>query len=236
MLISYAQNFEDVILWRALKVGGPRTYVDVGAYDPRVDSVTRGLYDLGFRGVHIEPLPSRAEALRRDRPDEQVVQGVVGTSVGPVEFYSIGETGVSTLHPALIKQVAGDVDMSRLTVNSYSLEGLLGNFEGPIGFLKIDVEGAETDVIRSWGVSPVRPWIVVVEATWPLTTTPSYGEWEAMLQARGYHYVYFDGVNRFYLHGSQYDLRRHFGPGPNVFDQFQLAASTSYVRHLLPSS
>lgn len=233
MLISYAQNFEDVILWRALKVNGPRTYIDVGAYDPRIDSVTRGLYELGFRGVHIEPLPVHVAALRADRPDELVIEAVVGTALGHVKFYSINDTGVSTLHPQLIRDVAGDVPVSPIEVESLTLEKILNAFSGPVGFLKIDVEGAEEDVITSWGESAVRPWIVVVEATLPLTTTPSYRAWEKMLYSRAYRFAYFDGVNRFYVHRSQEQLLRHFGPGPNVFDNFKLAVSTPYVSRLL---
>ena len=38
--ISYAQNYEDVILWRALRDVERGFYVDVGAADPQVDSVT----------------------------------------------------------------------------------------------------------------------------------------------------------------------------------------------------
>lgn len=45
MMISYAQNFEDVMLERAfadLEIG---FWVDVGAWDPDTDSVTRHFYD-----------------------------------------------------------------------------------------------------------------------------------------------------------------------------------------------
>ena len=38
--ISHAQNFEDVMLWRALKHIEHGFYVDVGANDPDVHSVT----------------------------------------------------------------------------------------------------------------------------------------------------------------------------------------------------
>ena len=54
--ISYAQNFEDVILRRALKDIEKGFYVDVGAHDPVIDSVTKAFYDLGWRGINIEPV------------------------------------------------------------------------------------------------------------------------------------------------------------------------------------
>ena len=39
--VSYAQNMEDVMLWRALKDVDQGFYVDVGANDPNVHSVTK---------------------------------------------------------------------------------------------------------------------------------------------------------------------------------------------------
>ena len=42
--VSYAQNYEDVMLWRALKHVKKGFYVDVGANDPKFDSVTQAFY------------------------------------------------------------------------------------------------------------------------------------------------------------------------------------------------
>ena len=55
-VISYAQNFEDVMLWRALQHVGAGYYVDIGANDPVVDSVTRWFYEQGWSGLNIEPV------------------------------------------------------------------------------------------------------------------------------------------------------------------------------------
>ena len=41
--VSYAQNYEDVMLWRALKHVKNGFYVDVGANDPLIDSGHTGL-------------------------------------------------------------------------------------------------------------------------------------------------------------------------------------------------
>jgi len=72
--ISYAQNFEDVMLWRALKHIEHGCYVDVGAQHPVIDSVSKAFYERGWRGIHIEPVAHYAELLRLDRPDEKVLQ------------------------------------------------------------------------------------------------------------------------------------------------------------------
>ena len=55
--ISYAQNFEDVMLWRALGRGrdGTGTWIDVGAGDPFLHSVTCAFHQRGWRGINLEP-------------------------------------------------------------------------------------------------------------------------------------------------------------------------------------
>ncbi|NQW71783.1 MAG: hypothetical protein HQ453_03555, partial [Actinobacteria bacterium] len=53
--VSYAQNAEDIRVWRAfhmqqdlpLELGDGLTYVDVGANEPRHLSITASLYDIG---------------------------------------------------------------------------------------------------------------------------------------------------------------------------------------------
>lgn len=45
--VSYAQNLENVMLWRALKLFEPGFYIDVVANYPACESVTRSLYERG---------------------------------------------------------------------------------------------------------------------------------------------------------------------------------------------
>src|SRR5262249_3524856 len=92
-----------------------------------------------------------------------------------------------------------------------------------IHWLKIDVEGMEGQVIASWPPSPARPWIVLVESTKPNSSEPNFAGWEPELLALGYDFVYFDGLNRFYLSREHPQLRESFGAGPNVFDAFILS-------------
>ena len=75
--VSYAQNFEDVMLWRALKRFTPGRYVDIGAQDPVVDSVSKAFHDAGWRGVHVEPSPFYAAALRQAFPEDNVIEAAV---------------------------------------------------------------------------------------------------------------------------------------------------------------
>jgi hypothetical protein len=105
MLVSYAQNFEDVMLHRALKHVGRGHYVDVGASHPTIDSVSRAFHLLGWSGVHIEPLPDHAAALRRERPGDIVIEAAVADRKGAVTLFDVGHgAGISTCSPDLAKR------------------------------------------------------------------------------------------------------------------------------------
>ena len=69
--VSYAQNAEDVRVWRAFRDRDSQAgliYVDVGANEPRHLSITASLSDLGWSGLLIEADPELAEQLRVHRP------------------------------------------------------------------------------------------------------------------------------------------------------------------------
>jgi len=228
-LTSYAQNFEDVILWRALREIEGGFYIDVGAQDPVEDSVSLGFYEKGWRGVHVEPTLHYAEKLRAARPDETVIQAAVAADAGLLHFYEIVETGLSTGDAAQAEhhRRAG-FTIRETDVPSMPLGALLDRFaDRPIHWLKIDVEGLEQQVLESWGKSPVRPWIVVVEAVVPGSQTPSHAEWEPLLLKKGYQAVYFDGLNRYYLAKDHHALADRFRSGPNVFDEFVLSGTST---------
>lgn len=229
MLVSYAQNFEDVILWRALKGEPPGCYVDIGAHDPVVDSVSMAFYERGWRGVHVEPMPSLAAKLREARPDEKVIEAAVTTSAAPVELAQIGLSGLTTGVPEIkSSHAAAGWPVEPLIVETTTLARVLEECASSnIHWMKIDVEGMEQLVLQSWGDSQIRPWIVVVESTLPLSQVPTHGEWEHHMLDRDYEFVYFDGLNRFYLHRARGQLRPAFGPGPNLWDEFAIAGTAT---------
>ncbi len=235
--ISYAQNFEDVMLLRALKNIQSGFYIDVGAQHPRIDSVSRAFYDRGWRGIHVEPVPVYAALLRADRPDETVVQAALGKQRGEVTFYVVRETGLSTAIPSIAEEHAHNgFPVDRIDVQQSTLTAVFKMAAGrEIHWLKIDVEGSEPDVLRGWLRNRARPWIVVVESTLPLSEVPLDPVWERALLRRGYGFVYFDGLNRFYVHRDHTDLSAAFSHGACVFDDFALSglASAPFCKHLL---
>jgi FkbM family methyltransferase len=233
MLISYAQNFEDIILWRALKHVPQGVYMDIGAQDPVLDSVSLAFYKQGWRGVHVEPNPHYAKLLREKRPDEVVIEAVVAEGdAGPVKFYVIENTGLSTCDLNIAEQHrSAGFPAKTISVDCTPLATLLDLYATrDIHWLKIDVEGFEAQVLRSWGSSSVRPWILVLESVLPLSQVPSHEAWEMEILNRGYEFVYFDGLNRYYLSKLHPELRDAFNGGPNIYDGFAL--NYSQVRNI----
>ena len=228
-LCSYAQNFEDVMLWRALGHVEHGFYIDVGAHDPVVDSVSRAFYERGWRGVHVEPLPELAEALRRDRPDEDVVQAVLAQHPGIVSFHEIPGTGLSTLDAGIAERhVEAGYTARAVDVIAITMDTLLARYaDREIHWLKLDVEGAEGAVLAGWTAPTPRPWIVVVESTSPMSQDDSAASWSAVLERKDYACAWFDGLNRFYVAREHAELMPALSTPPNVFDRFVLSGTAS---------
>lgn len=227
--VSYAQNFEDVVLWRALRHVQSGFYVDLGAWSPDSDSVTRAFYERGWRGVNVEPNPVLHTELQAKRPRDVNLCVAVGAKPGKAMMNFVENSGLSTLSDGVAErhQAAG-WGLTKREVRVVTLEEIFGAHipeSQEIHFLKIDVEGMEGEVIRGFPWMRIRPWILVVEATEPMTQKSSHETWEGSLTAAGYEAVYWDGLNRFYLAQEQAALRQRFSAPPNVFDDFELAHS-----------
>ena len=229
--ISYAQNFEDVMLWRALKHVECGFYIDVGANDPEMDSVTKAFYDHGWRGINIEPVIQWYEKLQENRVRDINLQLAAGAEKGELAFYELPDTGLSTFEKATAErhQIEHGYTIFERIVPVETLTAICERFHmAPIHFLKIDVEGAEKNVLVGLDLSIIRPWIILVESTLPSTRLEDYTQWDPVILAANYAYVYFDGLNRFYVAQEHENLKAHFRAPPNVFDGFMLSGLASH--------
>jgi FkbM family methyltransferase len=222
--ISYAQNYEDVILWRALGKVESGFYIDVGAAWPDLDSVTKAFYDQGWSGLNIEPNPGLFSKLSAERSRDINLQIAISNQPGEADIYLIGETGISTFETEIAERHAIEGWTStQITVPVETLT-MVWSQHVPVGqevhFLKVDVEGLEKSVLDSNDWTRFRPWIVVVEATLPLSQVDSYEDWEHLMFTADYNFVYADGLNRFYLAAEHKELQSAFKYPPNLFDGF----------------
>jgi FkbM family methyltransferase len=241
-VISYAQNREDVVLARAFAGRRKGFYIDVGAEDPTAFSVTKHFYDLGWRGINVEPTRSAFAELERERPEDvNLAVGLadfVGTATlfeGPPENH-----GASTFDAHLADELAAHGFTVRpvaevpITTLAHVCKEWVGDRE--IDILKIDVEGWERAVIDGGDWDRWRPKVVVVEATIPHTGTPSHDDWEPTLLEAGYVCTLFDGLNRFYCLADLPELHGPLSVPANVFDDavdFRVAYELRALREQL---
>jgi len=224
--ISYSQNYEDVMLWRALKHIKNGFYIDVGAYSPDSDSVTKAFYNAGWKGINIEPNPIFIEQYKNERKRDINLSVAISDKAGEAEMFFVSNPGLSSLnqeiaegHISLGWEVTPDVVEVRVLAdicNKYCLKK-------EIHFLKIDIEGLEEKALKGNNWKKFRPWIVIVEATLPMSQVENYKDWEKILLNESYVFAYADGLNRFYIAKEHDELLPAFKYPPNVFDEFIMA-------------
>ncbi|HEX4724640.1 MAG TPA: FkbM family methyltransferase [Pseudonocardiaceae bacterium] len=236
-MISYAQNAEDVVLARLFTAAAGR-YVDVGAAEPVVDSVTWHFYQRGWRGINVEPIPAFARQLDEQRPGDVNLAVVLGATPGTATLHVVANRpGWSTTDGELGAAYRGqdDLQIQDVHIERRTLADVLDEYPGEIDFLKIDVEGAERAVIEGADWSRHRPRVVVVEATRPGSPEPAHEDWEPLLLAAGYRCALFDGLNRFYARSGDEEAMARLAAPANVFDDYE-RADTAATRAALAES
>jgi len=227
---SYAQNFEDVMLARLFGDQSDGFYIDIGAWHPTMHSVTRHFYDLGWRGVNVEPIDDQHALFVADRPADINLRAAVGSRPGTLRFFECSDlTSLSTANPAQ----AAQLEKSGHSVRSYDVDVItladIGKLIGhrPVDFLKVDVEGFEAQVLQGVDWQAFRPRVLVIEATLPDTrivdwdntaAVNNWADWEPDLLASGYVFALFDGLSRFYLRSEDVHLAGRLTIPPCVHD------------------
>lgn len=225
-MISFAQNREDVLLARALSDTDCGFYIDVGAWDPTEDSVTRHFYDMGWHGINVEPQPTYAARLRQARPRDITLEIALSDHSGAASLYdvSLGD-GLATVDAAHARRLRTEGKIcGEFTVQLSTLADVCAEYcavGDDISFLKIDVEGHEAAVVAGADWSRWMPRIVVVEATEPLSGAPTHEPWESTLVDAGYVFVQFDGLNRWFARGNDNELISRLRAPVSALDAFE---------------
>jgi FkbM family methyltransferase len=217
-LVSYAQRYEDLYLMRCFGERGDGFYIDIGSGHPVYDNVSFGFYLKGWSGITVEPNPWLAKLARAVRPRDRHIEALVGAATGQATFYLVDEFhGFSTMiesHAQAAQKEFGKTSQSLIGPVTTLRDLCEAHAPAAFDFVKIDVEGAEKDVILSGDWQNFRPKIAVVEALAPYTQVPAWDYWEPFLARHGYRRVWFDSLNCYYLAEEASELARHFETAP----------------------
>ena len=209
MELSYSQNLEDYHLSLAFAGQATGTYIDVGAGHPIADNVSFWFYERGWQGIVVEPQAELAALYQRLRPRDLAIQALVGRHCGEIDFYAVERLhGLSTtLESVAQKARAFGADYQTVRMPVTTLATLCETHDvGSIDFLKIDVEGAEGNVLLGGDWKRFRPKVIVIEAITPGSLEPAWHDWEPFLIAQGYRLALFDTLNRFYVAQEHRDI------------------------------
>jgi FkbM family methyltransferase len=222
MQLSYAQNLEDYHLDLVFAGQDDGTYVDVGGGHPVADNVSLWFYLKGWRGLIVEPQRALADVYAHVRPRDHTACCLAGRADGEAEFHVVDKLhGFSTTvreHAAGAERFGAGFTTTRLPVRT--LSALIDEAKlDRIDFLKIDVEGAEAEVLAGIDFARHRSRIVLVEAVAPGSMEAAWDAWEPLLTANGYRFVFFDRLNRFYVAEEETELAQRFPAEPAPWDK-----------------
>ncbi len=249
-MISFAQNAEDVLISRFFQGEPPQYYVDVGAADPIYHSVTKHFYDSGWSGLNIEPRQRLFSALLSNRPRDLTLQCCVSDESGTMKFFEVevgtaDETsdngGLSTVDASLASDYRSRGFSVRESVREvFTLSEVLDRHSvDEIGFLKVDVEGHEPQVVAGLDWKRWRPRLVILESTIPLSAELADQRPTRLIEDNGYELVFFDGLNQFLVREEDSQKIPLLRTPANVFDNFvpnqhlaEVAAKELEIRRL----
>jgi FkbM family methyltransferase len=166
----FSQEGEDAILLRLLEERPSGFYVDVGAHHPKRFSNTFLFYQMGWRGINIEPSPGLGECFNRIRPRDINLEIGVGETPGVLTYFMFNDPALNTFDELLMREREALTEYSVVATRDVAVERLETIFEErlpenqTIDFMSIDVEGFDLQVLRSNDWNRFRPEFILVEA------------------------------------------------------------------------
>lgn len=184
---SYGQFGEDVIVQAMIRDTGG-VYVDVGAYHPALYSNTFALYKRGWSGVVIDPNPALGTLFKSLRPRDTFVQAAIGEPT-TATYHSFSDGAYNTLSDQAAeerKNLKHATYLGGTPIVCRPLRDILQEQNiSEIGFMNIDVEGKDLEVLKTHNWS-IPPKVIAIEAEEFNASAPQENEAYSFLHARGY--------------------------------------------------
>jgi FkbM family methyltransferase len=190
--IYFSQFGEDMAVQRWLKKiqVASQVYVDAGCFHPIHCSNTLLLYKSNWRGVNVDMDEKKIALFRKFRPLDFNVAAAVSSSEQQAHglYYGDGLTDrISTQADLDLngKSVLGEAPVETRAITTRTLNGILADAPWPIpqiGYLNVDCEGHDLEVIKGLDLDRYRPAIITVEAF----ESDEIQQVRKHLEARGY--------------------------------------------------
>lgn len=217
--ISYAPNFEDVLLWRALRHVGQGYYLDLQPAAAPIGSVTQAFYQRGWRGLNLAAAPALARALRIARPADATLDGAAGPQPGAAMLYEFDGGSSRDAAHAQQRRAAGR-DVLQRDIAVHTLDQLCAQQAAPaIHFLHVGADAAEA--LAGLDLQRWRPWVVIAA-----------GGTQRRLLEHGYALAHDDGMQHYYAAAEHPEVLAALRLPPHPSDDFQLCEDHPYSHPL----
>ena len=168
MNVSFSVSGEDILLSQLLKKNPTldNSYIDIGCHDPTIRSNSYYFYLRGWRGICIDPNPIFINAYSKYRPNDVFINCGVSDKIGELDYFMHSDkySDLNTFNSTNVNDI---YFRNKVTVEVNTLEKILDKVlfekQKSIGFLSIDVEGHDLNVLKSNNWDKYRPSIVLIE-------------------------------------------------------------------------
>jgi FkbM family methyltransferase len=176
LAISYSQFGEDTLIAEFLSantlLNRPKFYVDIGAYHPSRFSNTKLLRFFGWRGINVDPNPDSIKLFQESRPTDINLNMGISSKSGQADLYCFQEGAVNTFDKKSAEALVlkGWAFKGPLKVPLMSINELLDTYlpddvkKYGVGFLDIDCEGLDAEIIQGFDIGKYNPLILAIEA------------------------------------------------------------------------
>ena len=170
--ITFSHVGEDIAVLRSvdeLKLI-PKIYVDVGCYHPIHFSNTLLLHKRGWKGVNVDLEKSRIAEFEQLRPGDYNVLAAVSSKERDLKIFEYENALTDRLgevHEEDLKSLIGSKPTGTRLIKARSLDSILQCCPWPIrhiGYLNIDCEGHDLEVLQGLDLDRYQPAIITIEA------------------------------------------------------------------------
>ena len=190
----YAEFGEDIFINRLFKNKKRGFYVDVGSYHPFKGSLTKKLYDKGWKGVNIDISKTSVDLFNISRPHDYNINCAISANTSEIFYY---ENPPINQQNSLIKQ---NDDQKKIKIKSYNLNELLSDYKiQHVDYINIDTEGTEIDIIKSINFKEINPILLTIEDNEIFTNFDLKKEKIQYLKEHNYELINIIGVTLFFI-------------------------------------
>lgn len=136
-------------------------YLDIGAYHPFIYNNTRWAYELGWRGMNIDPNEQGIKLFNAFRPEDINLNCGVSDENGELMYYTYGAEGKNSF--VADRETVLAATRSR-SVKVRNINDILDEYHIEyIDFVDIDVEGFDEKIVNTFNWKKYRPRCVLIE-------------------------------------------------------------------------